>query len=871
MYESFYNLKVEPFRLSPDHRFCFSHKSYAKAKAYMQYAIHRAEGFVMVTGKPGTGKTTLVNDLVDGLSQSKIVVATIVSTQLEADDLLRLVACNFGLDVDAPNKAVLLQGLSVRLRRYHEEGTRALLIIDEAQDLSASALEELRLLTNLQLNNQPLLQIFLVGQENLRDLVQKPSMEQVHQRLVAACHLEALSEPDTKAYIRHRLDRVGWKNDPTIDEGVYPVVFQFSKGVPRRINLICSRFLLHGCVEEKHRIRAADVRTVVEELRHEQLTPVGFKADLPPLLDDEELESELEAAAEVDDNQRAESNIGQPVADTGVTELPADENPAAGASRSPASASLAGNEIADLCSLEEQVRREESHSPLDPEAPQQDVIQENYFSLSETVDLPSEPIPINKPTETPAAEHGYGDRFASAQRHKAYAGARTHYYNEYQAGAHPQGVVSRKWSMLSIALLFLLIAVAASIALYVFSPSLLQDRVVNVEQQVDRQVSSVSEEAAPSDSGPLPVEAGPEKNGEDRPVSDPVNQDDAVQSSTPLRNTDLESGVSSPFRDEKSVGLSSDQGIDAQKKIAPEIELSHVSSLPDRTESSYKTGDSIAPYQAPAQDDLLHWWRSAHQQAVQPPYQTPTPDDSLPRNSIIQALTASDKIVLASQQYPITRTNKRKPETNENNAVLTPLPAGLLPVKTASPTPINPPVDSQSIEPATSPSLANNEIKEDVASRTGSLLTGRDILRNSNPLSKRLEGGAADEVRYTVEQDSQPLLRKTILFNSDSTAINDEYIGLLSEVVDWLESHAGYSVRIVGYADSKGDPEYNQVLSLQRAKAVAAYLENKNIPNNRLHIEGRGVYPVINNPSSDGADARQLQRLVEIVSGPAGD
>ena len=250
MYESFYKFKAEPFRLSPDHRFCFTHKSYAKAKAYMQYAIHRAEGFVMVTGKPGTGKTTLVNDLVDGLSQSKMVVATIVSTQLEADDLLRLVSCDFGLDIAAPNKAAVLQGLSVRLRRHHEDGARALLIIDEAQDLSASGLEELRLLTNLQLNNQPLLQIFLVGQENLRDLVQKPSMEQVHQRLVAACHLESLNEEDTRAYIKHRLDRVGWKNDPIIDEGVFPFVYQFSKGVPRRINLICSRFLLHGSVEE---------------------------------------------------------------------------------------------------------------------------------------------------------------------------------------------------------------------------------------------------------------------------------------------------------------------------------------------------------------------------------------------------------------------------------------------------------------------------------------------------------------------------------------------------------------------------------------------------------------------------------------------
>lgn len=291
MYEFFYHLKAEPFRLSPDHRFCFSHKSYAKAKAYMQYAIHRAEGFVMVTGRPGTGKTTLVNDLLDCLNRKLVSVATLVSTQLEADDLLRMVAASFGLDVAAPNKAMVLHGLSVRLRRLHEEGRRALLIIDEAQDLSACALEELRLLTNLQLNNQPLLQIFLVGQEALRDLVQQPNMEQVHQRLVAACHIQTLSEEDTRSYVEHRLERVGWKGDPAIQDEVFPILYQFSEGVPRRINLVCSRLLLHGSVESLHELTAADARTVVGELKHEQLTPMNFTEDLPPL--DELAGSEL--------------------------------------------------------------------------------------------------------------------------------------------------------------------------------------------------------------------------------------------------------------------------------------------------------------------------------------------------------------------------------------------------------------------------------------------------------------------------------------------------------------------------------------------------------------------------------------------------
>ncbi|MBQ0720365.1 MAG: AAA family ATPase [Gammaproteobacteria bacterium] len=271
MYEHFYHLKAEPFRLSPDHRFCFNHQSYAKAKAYMQYAFERAEGFVMVTGRPGTGKSTLVNDLVDTLSSSGAKVAKLVSTQLEAADLLRMVGHAFGLETEALDKATILQRLDKLLMSHHNDGRRALLIIDEAQDLSTSALEELRLLTNLQLNSHPLLQIFLLGQEELRAMVQGPGMEQVHQRLVAACHLEQLKEDETKAYIVHRLEQVGWQGDPAISNAIYPAVYRFSAGIPRRINQVCSRLFLHGGVEGSHKLGVADIKVVIAELQQEQL------------------------------------------------------------------------------------------------------------------------------------------------------------------------------------------------------------------------------------------------------------------------------------------------------------------------------------------------------------------------------------------------------------------------------------------------------------------------------------------------------------------------------------------------------------------------------------------------------------------------
>ena len=271
MYETFYNLQAEPFRLSPDHKFCYEHNSYAKARAYMVYAFKRAEGFVMITGRPGTGKTTLIGELVESLAQDKVATANLVCTQLEADDLLKSVAFSFGIGSKRADKAELLQRLNVLFQRRHREGRRALLIVDEAQDLSPSAMEELRLLTNIQLGGQPLLQIFLLGQPELRDLILSPEMEQVHQRIVAATHIVGLEADETEAYVMHRLQVVGWCGDPAIDRAIFPLIHRFSEGVPRRINLICSRLFLLGSVEQRHTIAVDDVRVVIGELQAENL------------------------------------------------------------------------------------------------------------------------------------------------------------------------------------------------------------------------------------------------------------------------------------------------------------------------------------------------------------------------------------------------------------------------------------------------------------------------------------------------------------------------------------------------------------------------------------------------------------------------
>jgi putative secretion ATPase (PEP-CTERM system associated) len=277
MHLSFYRLSADPFRLSPDPRFCFPHRTYRRAMIYMRHALERAEGFIIITGQPGMGKTTLINDLLQGLNTGQVRVARLVSTQLAADDLLRLVAYAFELNPEHMDKATLLNRIARFLEQQHHGGRRSLLIVDEAQDVTEEALEELRLLTNMQVMGHQLLQIFLVGQQELRDVVSAPSLEQLHQRVIAATYLEPLNVTETKEYIKHRLRRVGWSGRPMISNQTYAMIHQFSHGIPRQINQICSRLLLHGSIEEQDRLGLQDLKIVIEELHGEMLLPLGMQ------------------------------------------------------------------------------------------------------------------------------------------------------------------------------------------------------------------------------------------------------------------------------------------------------------------------------------------------------------------------------------------------------------------------------------------------------------------------------------------------------------------------------------------------------------------------------------------------------------------
>jgi type II secretory pathway predicted ATPase ExeA len=282
MYESFYQLSADPFRLSPDPAFSFQHRTYRKALTYMRHALHRAEGFIMVTGQPGTGKTTLVTDLIRTLNFDEVTVAKIITMQLTSNDLLNLVAYSFNLDPEGWSKAKVLVQVERFLKQQYQQGRRTLLIVDEAQGMDEGALEELRLLTNMLVDSHQLLQVFLVGQEQLRDTVNTPSLEQLQQRLIATMFLEPLDTDDTSAYIKHRLHCVNWKGDPLISTETYAMIQRYSHGIPRRINQICSRLFLHGSTEEKHRLGTADLGIVIEKLQQELLLPMDKESFYEP-------------------------------------------------------------------------------------------------------------------------------------------------------------------------------------------------------------------------------------------------------------------------------------------------------------------------------------------------------------------------------------------------------------------------------------------------------------------------------------------------------------------------------------------------------------------------------------------------------------
>lgn len=266
MYDQFYGFEGRPFQLTPDPHFYFESATHRKALSYLGYGLAQGEGFIVITGDIGAGKTTLVGHLMATIDPARLTAVKIVSTQVGGDDMLRLTAQSFGLPVDNMPKAQVLRQVESYLHAQARAGRRSLLIVDEAQNLSVSAIEELRMLSNFQLGGHSLLQIFLLGQPEFRDLMKSSQLEQLRQRVIATHHLEPMMESEVEPYILHRLSVVGWNGDPSFTPDAFAAIYAATGGVPRRVNVLASRVLLLGALDQLAEIDADAVAAVVADM-----------------------------------------------------------------------------------------------------------------------------------------------------------------------------------------------------------------------------------------------------------------------------------------------------------------------------------------------------------------------------------------------------------------------------------------------------------------------------------------------------------------------------------------------------------------------------------------------------------------------------
>ncbi|HJS91976.1 MAG TPA: AAA family ATPase [Steroidobacteraceae bacterium] len=266
MYLDPFNLKELPFRLSPDPQFLYLSKQHARAKAYMESTIWFTDGFVVITGEIGAGKTTLIESFLKEI-QSDVVVAQINQTQVSAVDFLQAILVQFGFSPFKMKKGEIIATLNNFLIEQYAAGRKVLLIVDEAQNLSLRVLEEIRLLSGVETTKEKVLRIILAGQPELNAKLDAPELVQLTQRVRLRFHLTALSQAETRGYIQHRLEVAGAADRQIFAEDSFPVIFRFTGGVPRLINTLCDTAMMAAYTADRGVVTAQDIESAVGELQ----------------------------------------------------------------------------------------------------------------------------------------------------------------------------------------------------------------------------------------------------------------------------------------------------------------------------------------------------------------------------------------------------------------------------------------------------------------------------------------------------------------------------------------------------------------------------------------------------------------------------
>lgn len=271
MYEEYFNLSGSPFKLNPDPKFFFGSRSHNKAMAYLNYGLKQAEGFIVITGPIGSGKTMVIGQLLDQLNASNVIAAQLLTSNIAPEELLDHILSSFRIEPEGEGRTGKLEAFEDYLFDQLNRGRRVLLIVDEAQNLPFETLEELRMLSNIDYDGTPLFQAFLVGQPEFRETLQSARLEQLRQRVIASYHLENLTLEETKEYILHRLSVAGWAEKPSFMQAAFERIFAETGGRPRRINTVCNRIMLYCAIEEKHEVSSEIADIVIEELKDEEL------------------------------------------------------------------------------------------------------------------------------------------------------------------------------------------------------------------------------------------------------------------------------------------------------------------------------------------------------------------------------------------------------------------------------------------------------------------------------------------------------------------------------------------------------------------------------------------------------------------------